>query len=200
MKMMSITFIDNRLLNLIFRYLTLWKYGGIYLDLDVVVLESLEKVTLNYAGCEFDRTAAAGVLSFAPDGNGHQWAEICINDLKNGYNGRSWSNSSTGVIRRLLKSICERDSLEKATTTNCQGFTLYARDVFYPVPWTQWRRYFEEKDFEHVIRSTENSKTLHMWNKLSKDEKISLDNVYTSYLYYAKKACPKVIAACDKYF
>lgn len=34
------------------RFLTLWKYGGTYLDLDIVVMKSLNPLMTNYAGEE----------------------------------------------------------------------------------------------------------------------------------------------------
>lgn len=50
------------------RYISLYKYGGTYLDLDVIVLKSFENITYNYAGAESENFVAAGVLNFQHDG------------------------------------------------------------------------------------------------------------------------------------
>lgn len=50
------------------RYLSLYKHGGTYLDLDVIVLKSFENMTYNYAGAESENFVAAGVLNFQHDG------------------------------------------------------------------------------------------------------------------------------------
>lgn len=60
------------------RYVSLFKFGGTYLDLDVVVQKTLENITANYAGAESENFVAAGVLNFEHDGVGHEIAEMCI--------------------------------------------------------------------------------------------------------------------------
>lgn len=84
----------------VLRYLTLWRYGGIYLDLDVVLLKSLENVKPNFAGRESDHAVAAGVLSFSHDGPGHKWARQTLEDLKENFNGNQWGDNGPGVITR----------------------------------------------------------------------------------------------------
>ncbi|KAF2906058.1 hypothetical protein ILUMI_00121, partial [Ignelater luminosus] len=82
----------------ILRYLTLWKYGGICLDLDVIVMKSLENLSANYAGSESEEHVAAGVLKFVPTGNGHRFAEICVEDLKYHFSSSDWGYNGPGVI------------------------------------------------------------------------------------------------------
>lgn len=86
----------------VLRYLTLWRYGGIYLDLDVVLLRSFEDVEPNFAGSESKTSVAAGVLSFGHDGRGHKWARQALEDLKINFNGNHWGNNGPGVITRYL--------------------------------------------------------------------------------------------------
>ncbi|XP_018322930.1 lactosylceramide 4-alpha-galactosyltransferase-like [Agrilus planipennis] len=84
----------------VLRYLTLWKYGGIYLDLDVIVMRSLEGLHSNYAGAESDDNVAAGVMNFASDGLGHFLAEECLLDLSEHFTGYDWGYNGPGVITR----------------------------------------------------------------------------------------------------
>lgn len=60
------------------RYLTLYKFGGTYMDLDVVVQMNLDGITPNYAGAESDNFVAAGVINFDHNGVGHIMAELCV--------------------------------------------------------------------------------------------------------------------------
>lgn len=46
------------------RYVSLFKFGGTYLDLDVVVQKTFENISANYAGAESENSVAAGVLNF----------------------------------------------------------------------------------------------------------------------------------------
>lgn len=59
------------------RFLTLYKFGGIYMDLDVVVQKSFEKVELNFAGAESIHDVGSGIISFSQNGIGHEIASRC---------------------------------------------------------------------------------------------------------------------------
>lgn len=89
----------------IFRYLTLWKYGGIYLDTDVVVIKSLEDLPPNIAGAESVDDIAAGVFKFSSTGFGHKMVGDCLNYLKTHFDPYAWSESSVGVISRYQRFI-----------------------------------------------------------------------------------------------
>lgn len=60
------------------RYVSLYKFGGTYLDLDVIVQKTFENIKSNYAGAESENFVAAGVINFQHDGIGHEIAEMCI--------------------------------------------------------------------------------------------------------------------------
>ncbi|CAH1115992.1 unnamed protein product [Phaedon cochleariae] len=183
----------------VLRYLTLWKYGGIYLDLDVIVTKTLENLSPNYAGAESERNVAAGILSFAPTGRGHVFANTCLNDLKDHFNGQDWGYNGPGVITRLLKVICGTKLAKDMINKDCQGFTVYPPDRFYAVPWWNWTMYFNEENKEAVINLSNNSYAIHVWNKHSVDTKIPLTS-NVPYLYFARKYCPKVVEECDEFF
>lgn len=86
----------------VLRYLTLYKYGGIYLDLDVIVLRSLESIFGDFAGAESDENVASGVLKFSPSGIGHSHAKMCLLDLSKHFRGDDWGNNGPGVITRYF--------------------------------------------------------------------------------------------------
>lgn len=56
----------------------MYKFGGIYMDLDVVVQKSFENVEPNFSGAESSEDIAAGVMSFDHDDIGHEVAALCI--------------------------------------------------------------------------------------------------------------------------
>lgn len=73
----------------ILRYLSLWKYSGTYLDLDVVMMKPLSSIKSNFAGAESDRFVAAGIINLE-DESGHEIADMCVKDLLDNYNGNDW--------------------------------------------------------------------------------------------------------------
>lgn len=60
------------------RYTSMFKFGGIYLDLDVVVQQTLEMLPLNFAAAESKNFVAIGAIGFQPDDIGHEIAELCV--------------------------------------------------------------------------------------------------------------------------
>lgn len=84
----------------VLRYLTLWKYGGIYLDLDVIVLKSFKDLPDNFAGSESERNVAAGVVKLSSTGAGRKFAQKCVEDLRSNFRGNDWGYNGPGVITR----------------------------------------------------------------------------------------------------
>lgn len=58
------------------RFITLHKYGGIYLDLDVIVLKNFDKMPPNFAGAESIAWTAVGVMGFESGEIGHKIVEM----------------------------------------------------------------------------------------------------------------------------
>ncbi|XP_015511780.2 lactosylceramide 4-alpha-galactosyltransferase isoform X1 [Neodiprion lecontei] len=182
----------------ILRYLTLWKYGGIYLDLDVVVTSSLEHLT-NFAGAEDWEDVAAGVLGFEKSSLGRRMADACLRDLKTNFRGDVWGNNGPGVITRILQKLCATKYARDMTTVRCHGFTVYPPSTFYPIHYKKWKRYFDETDRNSTFKMLEDSLVIHVWNKLSKDQKINVGS-QAPYAVIAQKHCPKVYSHCGKVF
>ncbi|KAL3273685.1 hypothetical protein HHI36_015115 [Cryptolaemus montrouzieri] len=183
----------------VLRYLTLWKYGGIYLDLDVIVIKSFESLPPNFSGCESKENVAAGIMGFEPYGNGHNLAEECLMDLKKNFSGTIWGNNGPGVITRLVKKHCGVTKIKNAFNKICDDFKVFPPEAFYAIPWPSWRQYFEEKSLKEVINATSNSFIIHVWNKHSISTNLPL-NSSSAYVTFAKKYCPKVFEQCDGYF
>lgn len=184
----------------ILRYLTLYKHGGIYLDLDVIVVRSLETLPANFAGSESETNVAAGVLGFSSTGVGHRHAKSCVDDLEKNFKGNDWGNNGPGVITRLLRRVCGVEKARDMLRKDCEGFKVYPPDHFYPVAWWNWTKYFKEEYLEEVLRRTEKSYAVHVWNKHSADTKVPTKDGRVPYVYFAKRNCPRVFQACGEYF
>lgn len=73
------------------RYLSLWKYGGTYLDMDTVSLKSLNELEPNFAGIESKKVVAIGIINMENE-SGHEIADHCVKDFAENYNGAVWVN------------------------------------------------------------------------------------------------------------
>uniref|UniRef100_A0A1B6DZ23 Alpha 1,4-glycosyltransferase domain-containing protein n=2 Tax=Clastoptera arizonana TaxID=38151 RepID=A0A1B6DZ23_9HEMI len=174
----------------VLRYLTLWKFGGVYLDLDVVVIRSLKNM-LNFAGAESGEDVAAGVLSFSHDKNGNDMALSCLTELKKDFRGYDWGYNGPGVITRMLKKKCQTKQIQHMTPETCNGFTVYAPNYFYPVPWRQWNLYFDSNSLNSTMRTIHNSYAIHVWNKFSILANITVGSKQP-YGIIASQFCPQV--------
>ncbi|XP_067627297.1 lactosylceramide 4-alpha-galactosyltransferase [Eurosta solidaginis] len=182
------------------RYLTLWRWGGTYLDMDVVVLRSLEKLPPNYTGAESSASLAAGVMNFAPDGFGHEIAGKCIYDFLINFNGKDWGNNGPGVITRVMNDICKTNNIElMLDPKRCMGFHVMPRDAFYAIPWRNWEHFFEAQYLTETMNRLQDSYVAHVWNKHSKQRRIKV-GANAAYGILAQKHCPRVYAASGEYF
>lgn len=183
----------------VLRYLTLYKYGGTYLDLDVVVLKNLDLAGINYSGAESETSVAAGVMNFEPNNYGHEVAEMCIRDLLHNFNGFDWGNNGPGVITRVLQTICATKSPLKMTRDRCYGFKVYPPNAFYAIPWRQYARFFNESQTDQVLEQLKESFVAHVWNKHSQKIKLNVGSK-SAYAKLAESHCPKVYTNCGEWF
>lgn len=183
------------------RYLTLYRYGGLYLDMDVVVLRSMEEVPPNYTGAESDTHLAAGVMNLEPTGFGHGIAESCLRDFQHNFDGRDWGNNGPGVITRVAQKICQTNDIRlmQEDRKRCLGFTVFGRAAFYAIPWKQWKDFFEPEKMEETMARAKDSYVVHVWNKHSSKLPIKHGSS-NAYAKYAEKNCPRAYKAAGDFF
>nr|XP_027235184.1 lactosylceramide 4-alpha-galactosyltransferase-like [Penaeus vannamei] len=80
------------------RWLLLWYYGGVYLDLDVVVKRPLTELP-NCTGLESSQWASAGVLKFTP---AHPLIRACLDHFAAHFDGKVWGANGPKLLTRVL--------------------------------------------------------------------------------------------------
>jgi len=182
----------------ILRYLSLWKYGGTYLDLDIIMLKPLNTLKPNFAGAESKTFVAAGIINLEND-SGHEIADRCVKDLLNNFNGNDWGNNGPGVITRVLQEICNtKDVLKMISSNQCKNFRVLPVETCYSIRWPEHIKFFKEEFLNETMERLNDSLIAHVWNKHSAATLLSLD-ANVAYIQLAKKYCPKVIKA-SKFF
>lgn len=81
-------------------------------------------------------------------------------------------------------------------TESCYNFTIYAKEYFYPVHYTDPNIFFGEMTFEDLSETFNDSYVIHFWNKLNR-EKVGSNQVYGD---LANKYCHGVYHSCGQYF
>lgn len=185
----------------VLRYLTLWRWGGLYLDMDIVMLRSMETLPANYVAAESVRSLAAGVLHFAPSGIGRTVAENCLTDLEKNFKAKAWGNNGPGVITRVLKKLCNANTVMEMVnaTERCDGFHVYSKSRFYAIPYKKWKNFFITDQLNDTMNAVKSSYLIHLWNRFSYQTPIKV-GTKCAYALIAEKHCPLVYKTVGEYY
>ena len=85
------------------------------------------------------------------------------------------------------------------TREKCSGIAVLPPRVFFSVPYWSWKLFFNESQSDEVLKKVEGSYGVHVWNKLSSEEKIIVGS-HQAYGLLAEKYCPRVYWNCGPLF
>lgn len=181
------------------RYLTLWRWGGLYLDLDTVTLRSMEHLQPNYVGAESKNYLAAGVMNFAHHGIGKTVAEKCLLYFRDNFNPGGWGDNGPIVITRVLKQLCRASDVVQmyGDRERCVGFQVFNSSLFYEINLDDWGKFFEAEYRDEALSRLNRSYIAHLWNFVSQKETISVFRQDSAYLQLAKIHCPRIYKALE---
>lgn len=66
----------------------------------MIVTKSLDELGTDFTGFESRTSVAAGILSFNYTGDGHDFANSCLEDLKSNFKGHDWGWNGPGTVTR----------------------------------------------------------------------------------------------------
>lgn len=182
----------------VLRYTALWKYGGIYLDMDIVVTKNLDPLGENWAGAESNDVIGSCALAMsASEGSpGFKVAEASVIELKDNFNGDSWGHNGPGLITRVLQKFCYKDKV--SDMHNCSGFYVLPASQLFPIPYRLWRQYFDPAAANQTLQLLKEAYTVHVWNKLSSEEQFA--DPHSAYATLAQSHCPMTYKQYNKAF
>lgn len=177
------------------RLVSLFRYGGTYMDMDFIVRKPFGPLAANYAGEESVGFANTAVLNFAASGAGHQIVAKILSEFVRTFNGTEWSFNGPLLLRRVLKRICEnRDAEERQ---QCAIFKVLPRNAFNELYYAQWQNFFEPQRTAKTLKRIGDSVAVHFWNSLSSMTPVRVGQGST-YEVLAKEYCPTVFAALER--
>ncbi|KAM6161486.1 lactosylceramide 4-alpha-galactosyltransferase isoform 1-T2 [Erethizon dorsatum] len=148
------------------RLALLWKFGGVYLDTDFIVLRSLGNLT-NVLGTQSRYVLNGAFLAFE---RRHEFLALCMRDFVAHYNSWIWGHQGPQLLTRVFKKWCNIHSL--AQSHSCRGVTALPRQAFYPVPWQSWKKYFEDISPEELSQLLSATYAAHVWNRKSQGTRL----------------------------
>lgn len=184
----------------VLRLLILWKYGGHYLDTDVIVQKNLDSLPSNSACDDTCETVNGAVLNLDHSKIGRNWSEKFMDEMLKTYNGSDWGNNGPLLITRVLIESCKTNkSAEMIQLGDCEGFHVLPNKLCYPITGLSWKMFFNEQYTEQALRAVEDSVVVHFWNNISKKTPLKVDS-NAAYVVLAKQFCPKTFAGSGDSF
>ncbi|XP_038671661.1 alpha-1,4-N-acetylglucosaminyltransferase-like isoform X3 [Scyliorhinus canicula] len=145
------------------RIALVWKYGGIYLDTDIISIKPLP--IANFTTLEDD--TRLGNAAFGFHIKHHQFVLECMKDFVANYIGHIWGQQGPQLITRVLRRWCKFNDTDKLAVEECNGITVCNKRRFAPIPYQNWTRYFDswkKEDIESVFSGTYGA---HVWNYMN---------------------------------
>ncbi|XP_063230484.1 lactosylceramide 4-alpha-galactosyltransferase-like [Bacillus rossius redtenbacheri] len=174
----------------VFRVLALWKYGGLYLDLDVITFRDMGGLE-NFMAMERNDSLNTAVMHMSPRGLGHELASDLLERMGSDFRGDAWSYNGPELVTKTLLARCNVSQPLEMRKEKCSGFTVLGIPAFYPLPYEQWEWVFEEARAQDVWRAVDGSYGLHMWNSISHSRQGPV-GTGTALSQLVQRYCPRV--------
>ncbi|GFU30757.1 lactosylceramide 4-alpha-galactosyltransferase [Nephila pilipes] len=168
------------------RLCIIWRYGGLYLDLDVVVLQSLSNLR-NTTTTDNGKNVATALLAFDP---GHPLLQNTIRDYASHYAPKEFAKNGPLLLNKNFKKMCgvtKVDEVRLSSVWKCDVNVL-PMEAAYPIPYKRWVEYFKPQATPNES-AFNSSVVIHVWNKLSNGGRVVIGQ-NSLYEMAMKHHCP----------
>ncbi|XP_073481001.1 alpha-1,4-N-acetylglucosaminyltransferase-like [Aquarana catesbeiana] len=164
------------------RFAMMWKYGGIYMDTDVISLRRIPQD--HFLAAESFIVTSSSVFGLSSH---YQLAWQFMENFVENYRGEIWGHQGPGVFTRVVKKLCGMPVFTSTNDVMCANISYFHIQRFYPILNPAWKKYFEVWE---NLPTFNDSYALHLWNFRNR-EGISMvpgSNTLVEHLY--QKQCP----------
>uniref|UniRef100_F7D6U9 Alpha-1,4-N-acetylglucosaminyltransferase n=2 Tax=Xenopus tropicalis TaxID=8364 RepID=F7D6U9_XENTR len=166
------------------RLALIYKYGGIYMDTDIITFRPIPEK--NFLAAETSQMTGSAVLAFAPK---HTIVWQFMEDFVNGYDGTVWGQQGPLLYNRILNRLyCKVPPFKGQEDIMCGTILFLNMERFFPVPGMQWETFFQVCE---KLPTFNNSYALHLFNYANSNQRkvmVPGSNTMVEHLY--KKYCP----------
>ncbi|XP_026324754.1 lactosylceramide 4-alpha-galactosyltransferase-like [Hyposmocoma kahamanoa] len=142
----------------IVKYWILNKYGGIYLDKNMIVIGPLAKYSNNWIVRKSRYSFAIEPLGLLNDAIGHVFFHIMSKEILKFYQRTlQWDKkpsrkygrlSFSDLLEKAMKKFCKTSYTPIMTSKNCRGLKIYRQEELYPPEWDDWSYFLETGELE----------------------------------------------------
>ncbi|CAN7937929.1 unnamed protein product, partial [Ixodes hexagonus] len=168
------------------RLAVIYKNGGIYMDLDVVVLRSLEGLRncVSQTPTQEQDMTANGFLIFDRH---HPLLQDCMRRVRWRYRPKDWSCIGPSLVKEAILSRCNASSVQEVVNGFCPGVRVLPYNLFLPIYYKDWHAFFDPNKSSEVWRASHDSYVMHVYNALSWKTPAPRECAYAQ---AAQKYCP----------
>ncbi|EOA29013.1 hypothetical protein CARUB_v10025266mg, partial [Capsella rubella] len=161
------------------RLAVLYKYGGVYLDTDIIFLGDITRLRNAIGAQSIDPKTKIwtrlnnAVMVFDTY---HPLMREFLQEYSTTFDGNIWGHNSPYLVSRVIKRVGNKPGF---------NFTIFAPDAFYPVNWIKIPKLFkkpatttEAKWVDKTVQDmSKGSYMVHLWNKVTRKIKIEEGSV-----------------------
>ncbi|KAK0585727.1 hypothetical protein LWI29_033140 [Acer saccharum] len=170
--------LSNNLSNLI-RLAMLYKYGGVYLDTDFIILKDFTRLRNAVGAQSIDQVTKkwtrlnGAVMIFDI---GHPILVDFLQEFATTFDGNKWGHNGPYLVSRVI---------ERVGNTPGYDLTILRPRAFYPVDWVKILRLFKKPETveesqwveDMTLQLSSGSYAVHLWNKRTRAVAIELGSV-----------------------
>ncbi|XP_046451565.1 lactosylceramide 4-alpha-galactosyltransferase-like [Daphnia pulex] len=180
------------------RFLTLYKYGGYYFDLDVI---SVNTVTYyrNFVVAEDDDYLGSSVMH-ADFKN--PLMQLAIQDFVANYRSDDAGYNGPGLLLRVLKKLCNVLDVQSMDYISCRGINVLHYSSFYPVHCSETEELLIHRWPNETAKPTWLTQKVigvHTWNRLTYNKPIYKKSTQY-YSWLTRVNCPLIFGIADDVF
>ncbi|XP_063296783.1 alpha-1,4-N-acetylglucosaminyltransferase-like [Pelobates fuscus] len=169
------------------RLALIWKYGGIYMDTDIISISPVQEG--NFLTAQSPNVLNNAVFGLSTHHN-FTWNSM-ENFVKN-YKGYVWGNQGPYLFTRVLKKFCNISRLESVQDHVCGNVSYLQPQRYYPIPYPSWKKFYQKSD---KLPTFNNSYALHIWNKMNQQKMTMVPGSKTLIEHLYKEQCPTIYGA-----
>ncbi|XP_073481605.1 alpha-1,4-N-acetylglucosaminyltransferase-like [Aquarana catesbeiana] len=164
------------------RFALMWKYGGIYMDSDVISIRPIPYD--HFLAAEHSSSTSSSVYGLSPF---HNLTWLFMEDFAQNYRGDLWGHQGPKLFTRIVVKLCGLPEFNTIHDLMCANIPYLHPYRFYPISYGSWKKYFEVWE---NFPTFNNSYALHLWNYMNSEGKTMVpgSNTLAEHLY--QKQCP----------
>ncbi|KAM4694397.1 alpha-1,4-N-acetylglucosaminyltransferase-like [Discoglossus pictus] len=172
------------------RLALIWKYGGIYMDTDIISIRPIPYD--NFLAAQSSQYSSNGVFGLS---QGHNFSWISMEDFVQNYNGAVWGHQGPGLFTRVLNKFCSIPKFQSVEDVMCGNISFLNPQRFYPIAYPSWKLYYQVWKTQPTFND---SFALHLWNYMNKETETVVpgSNTLVDNLY--QHHCPVTYASLKR--